>query len=369
MADFEESTEELQARLSQYKEQLMAVEAAILENHEEDSLFKLEADLKEVIVLTEDLIRFKLANESSHADLLHTNAQLLLDTKTEEEYDLSFKEESQDTSSLPPSSLHISSTKSTAADARAAKLAALTGRTCQTPCQGKLVYGEIMGVAPPDAARGECLIVKFIGWEHQEACSTHQIRLLPSLSAHYCVPGTKLQGLYSEDGKWYDCQIDECTLKGCKVTFSGYGNTEELKFDRIRFPVDHTKEAKSNKAKEILTPGGYRIPEYLTIKATDSETQKLSKKKRIQLLKKKQRTEQMNEAAQVRATSWRKFNTKASTKKVSGYLIGRGYQSIFKSEDQPPPAPSLSSIIAPKSQSFAFIPRRKHDSEEYSTPS
>lgn len=109
----------------------------------------------------------------------------------------------------------------------------------------------------------------------------------------------------------------------------------------------------NRKVKEIVTPGGYRIPEFLTIKDTDTETQKHNKRRKIQQIKKQQRQEQLETEATARATSWRKFASKASNnKKVKGFLTGKKRESIFKSTDDKP-----ADQVAAK----GFLPRRKYD--------
>eukprot|EP00922_Rhytidocystis_sp_ex-Travisia-forbesii_P036742 GHVS01054650.1.p1 GENE.GHVS01054650.1~~GHVS01054650.1.p1 ORF type:complete len:248 (+),score=56.08 GHVS01054650.1:190-933(+) len=111
------------------------------------------------------------------------------------------------------------------------------------------------------------------------------------------------------------------------------------------------------KVKEIVTPGGYRIPEFLTIKETDTATQRHQKKRKVQAIKKEQRQEVLETEANARATSWRKFSTKANTKKVKGFFTGRKHESIFKSSDEVAPPPSTNILSA----GSGFIPRRRHD--------
>eukprot|EP00438_Fugacium_kawagutii_P035956 Skav233249 [mRNA] locus=scaffold2371:15358:21333:- [translate_table: standard] len=59
--DFSQSAEELLTKLDTYREQLAQVEEALEQQPDEPSLVKLKNDLTEVIVLTEDLVKYQAA--------------------------------------------------------------------------------------------------------------------------------------------------------------------------------------------------------------------------------------------------------------------------------------------------------------------
>eukprot|EP00918_Siedleckia_nematoides_P086992 GHVU01191357.1.p1 GENE.GHVU01191357.1~~GHVU01191357.1.p1 ORF type:complete len:205 (+),score=48.27 GHVU01191357.1:268-882(+) len=174
------------------------------------------------------------------------------------------------------------------------------------------------------------------------------MRLLPICDPSHCHPGTMAIGLYGEDGQWYDCEVQEVGSRSLRVRYTEYNNEEEIPFDRIRLKRGDDAEAaakeKKRKAKEILTPAGYRIPQTLQISTADSEHVKKQKKKKIQLLKKQQRNDQVEEEARGRASAWQHHTQKAKTKRLisrnltSMTLTGLRQQtnaSIFKTSDLP----------------------------------
>lgn len=65
--------------------------------------------------------------------------------------------------------------------------------------------------------------------------------------------------------RWYDCSIIAATPFGFRVRFTDYKNEEDLPGDRVRAPRKAVPKKRTN---DIITPGGYRIPQYLAAKPT-----------------------------------------------------------------------------------------------------
>eukprot|EP00922_Rhytidocystis_sp_ex-Travisia-forbesii_P036740 GHVS01054648.1.p1 GENE.GHVS01054648.1~~GHVS01054648.1.p1 ORF type:complete len:245 (+),score=64.19 GHVS01054648.1:113-847(+) len=234
MAEFGDSLDELGEKLSQYRQQLVAVEQALAAQPDEPALDKLRSDLYEVISLTEDLVQFQ-----------------------------------QDAASGA------------------------------IPSQLTAVVGDQQELQ-----------------DHQQEQQQHK------------QTATARKGDKNKDGRI-----------------------------RTNAQAAATAATIKKKVKEIVTPGGYRIPEFLTIKETDTATQRHQKKRKVQAIKKEQRQEVLETEANARATSWRKFSTKANAKKVKGFLTGRKHESIFKSSDEVAPPPTTNILSA----GSGFIPRRRHD--------
>jgi len=285
MVDFTQSAEELLTKLDTYREQLAQVEEALEQQPDEPSLQKLKNDLSEVIVLTEDLVKYQAAAPTT--------------------------DEAEAAVTRPSSSSKSVHT-------------ALIGRTCEAFYEQKWYNAEIISVRRDERGIERCT-ADFIGFQNQREYKITDIRMLRPPHPAQCQPGTKCQAIF-EDGLWYDCMITEQTEKGYKVTFAD-ATKIEVKFDQVRLG----KAEKKRTVKEILTPAGYRIPESLVIQKTDTDDQKETKQRKIQAIKKQQRVEKVEDDSLKKQTSWQKFfHNKASIKSKCGFMSGKPKESIFK---------------------------------------
>ena len=120
--------------------------------------------------------------------------------------------------------------------------------------------------------------------------------------------GYKGQCKYSQDQLYYDCEVQGITDHGCAVIYTQYGNTEEVPIQYIR-PFIQKQAKKENKDNSLSL---IKIPENLKILPTDTEEEKLRKKKKIKAIKNKNRVVvQELEVANVQ-NNWKKFVTKVS---------------------------------------------------------
>uniref|UniRef100_A0A7S1L8B7 Tudor domain-containing protein n=1 Tax=Alexandrium catenella TaxID=2925 RepID=A0A7S1L8B7_ALECA len=296
MADFTQSAEELLTKLDTYREQLAQVEEALEQQPDESSLVKLKNDLTEVIVLTEDLVKYQAAAPAA-------------------------AEEPKPVETAPSSS---------GRPAQKSVHTALIGRTCEAFFEQKWYNAEIKSVRRDD--RGiERSTVDFIGFQNQREYKVTDVKMLRPPHPAQCQAGTKCQAIFPEDGLWYDCVITEQTEKGYKITFTDYGTKAEVKFDQIRIGGSAKGNEKKRTIKEVATPAGYKIPESLVIQKADSEEVIETKKRKIQAIKKQQRVDRIEENSMKQQSSWQKFfYTKASTKSKCGFMSGKPKESIFK---------------------------------------
>mmetsp|Transcript_27158 Transcript_27158/g.63150 ORF Transcript_27158/g.63150 Transcript_27158/m.63150 type:complete len:327 (-) Transcript_27158:146-1126(-) len=296
MADFTQSAEELLTKLDTYREQLAQVEEALEQQPDEPSLQKLKNDLTEVIVLTEDLVKYQAAAPDEQAAPEPTAA--------------SSKQHSQ------AKSVHT----------------ALVGRTAEAFFEQKWYNAEIITVRRDERGIERCT-VEFIGFQNQREYKITDVRMLRPPHPAQCQPGTRCQAIFEEDGLWYDCMITEQTEKGYKVTFSDYGSKQEVKFDQVRLSSNRGGDKKRT-IKEVTTPSGYKIPESLVIQKTDTDEQKETKARKIQAIKKAQRTDKLDEEASKKQAGWQKFfHNKASVRSKTGFMSGKPKESIFKVPD------------------------------------
>ncbi|CAE8605805.1 unnamed protein product, partial [Polarella glacialis] len=302
MADFTQSAEELLTKLDTYREQLAQVEEALEQQPDEPSLVKLKNDLTEVIVLTEDLVKYQAA------------------APTEEEQ----KEQEKGRASAGPGA--------PGAGRSAAKSVhtALIGRTCEAFFEQKWYNGDIKSVRRDERGQERCQ-VEFIGFANTREFKVTDVRMLRPPHPAQCQPGTRCQAIFPEDGLWYECVITEQTEKGYKITFTDYGSRAEVKFDQIRLQSSGKVAEKKRQIKEVVTPAGYKIPESLTIAKTDTEEVIDTKRRKIQAIKKQQRSDKLEAESSKGQVGWQKFfNNKASTRSKTGFLTGKPKESIFK---------------------------------------
>mmetsp|Transcript_51452 Transcript_51452/g.115727 ORF Transcript_51452/g.115727 Transcript_51452/m.115727 type:complete len:326 (+) Transcript_51452:80-1057(+) len=293
MADFTQSAEELLTKLDTYREQLAQVEEALEQQPDEPSLVKLKNDLTEVIVLTEDLVKYQAAAPAAAEEAAAAEVT---------------------TTGRPQSkSVHT----------------ALVGRTCEAFYEQKWYNGEIKSVRRDDRGIERCT-VDFIGLQNQREYKVTDVKMLRPPHPAQCQPGTRCQAIFPEDGLWYECVITEQTEKGYKITFTDYGSKAEVKFDQVRL-VSLKAAEKKRTIKEVTTPAGYKIPESLVIQKADAEDIIDTKRRKIQAIKKQQRVDRIEEDSIKKQSSWQKFfHTKASTRSKCGFMSGKPRESIFK---------------------------------------
>ncbi|CDJ58530.1 hypothetical protein, conserved [Eimeria maxima] len=377
MAEFEESLEELKAKQKVYEEQLQQVEDALKQEETED-LKRLQADLKEVIQLTRHLVEYKQQQEQQLADSsAEAAAAAAAAAVTAAVAAAAAPQESSTTDKQPSPAVAApreqqqaaSRTDTSATPAPAAAIqeqqsrGPLVGRTCSAEYEGKRYYASIVEVKR-DPKEGERVVVDFIGWGNREEYPLQQVVLLPQASATDFPVGTAAQAIYSGDGRWYDCSIIATTPFGFRVRFTEYKNEEDLPGDRVRAP---RKAVPKKRANDIITPGGYRIPQYLAAKPTDTQAQKNSKKRRVKAIKQQQKTEQAEQQLTDSAKSWQQFNKKAVKKAMPGFMTGRGHESIFRGIEV---KPNINPVEASRQLQLqqTFMPRRKHDFDEGNLP-
>mmetsp|Transcript_145656 Transcript_145656/g.405886 ORF Transcript_145656/g.405886 Transcript_145656/m.405886 type:complete len:329 (+) Transcript_145656:87-1073(+) len=296
MADFTQSAEELLTKLDTYREQLAQVEEALEQQPDEPSLVKLKNDLTEVIVLTEDLVKYQAAAPAAE------EAAAAVEATT--------------TGRPQQKSVHT----------------ALVGRTCEAFYEQKWYNAEIKSVRRDDRGIERCT-VDFIGFQNQREYKVTDVKMLRPPHPAQCQAGTRCQAIFPEDGLWYECVITEQTEKGYKVTYADYGTKADVKFDQIRLGGGGGGKVaeKKRSIKELATPAGYKIPESLVIQKTDSDEVIETKKRKIRLIKKQQRVDRIEDDAIKQQSSWQKFfYTKASTRSKCGFLSGKPKESIFK---------------------------------------
>jgi hypothetical protein len=85
-------------------------------------------------------------------------------------------------------------------------------------------------------------------------------------------PGLKCQCKYGVDQKWYDCTIEAATEYGYSVTYTEYGNKEEVPIEYLRPFSERKDKSKATSGSTVAGAGPLiSIPENLKILPTDTE--------------------------------------------------------------------------------------------------
>ncbi|KAL7066212.1 hypothetical protein ACR3K2_33410 [Cryptosporidium serpentis] len=299
MNELDEPLDILEKKKNYYIEQLKLVEDQLIiinGNENNDILIKLRDDLIEIINLTSDLIKYKCSvelnettnistivptnneniNEVTKFSEIHSNLPLNKSIKLEDSFDY-----------ILPSIVDINEKSFN------------IGRTVElNSTDNYKKYAKI---------ESELRIgykVRLFGSNKTIEISKAKVHLLPELTN--LKKDDDAEALYSYDGCWYACKIKDVKQNGYLIEYSGYEEDDIIPFDRIRIPKKSDKIfGNESNISNIITPAGYKIPENLIIKPTDSEKMKFDKRRKISAIKKQQRNDFIESCAIKRQNSWK----------------------------------------------------------------
>ena len=142
-------------------------------------------------------------------------------------------------------------------------------------------------------------------------------------------PGLKCQCRFAADRKWYDCVVDEITPHGFNVTYTKFGNKEEVPLEYLRHtPVTALKVDK-------VEATGFVVPDNLKILPTDTEEEKQKKKRKIKAIKSKNRLDIKDKEQSAVQNSWKAFTVKNANKaKKTGSVSHIKKRSMFASPEE-----------------------------------
>mmetsp|Transcript_786 Transcript_786/g.1346 ORF Transcript_786/g.1346 Transcript_786/m.1346 type:complete len:322 (-) Transcript_786:210-1175(-) len=149
------------------------------------------------------------------------------------------------------------------------------------------------------------------------------------LTADHVAPGLKCQCKFALDRKWYDVEVEESTPHGFMIKYVNFGNKEEVPVEYLRKTPIAVLQGDSRDS------GGVVIPEKLKILPTDTEEEKLQKKKRIKGMKSKNRLDAIDKERSAVQNSWKAFSAKKAIKtKTSGGVPHVKKRSMFASPQE-----------------------------------
>jgi survival-of-motor-neuron-related-splicing factor 30 len=276
---------DLAEKLRTYAEQLAQVEQLLAQDPANEQFKKLRQDLLEVTKLTEDLLKYDHEKK----------AEVTVDETQDPEQGID----------IDPFQVGMR-------------------------CEGK--FNDSWYPAVITAVAGGAYTVVYIGFGNTEVVDSDGIRPLiceDPLDPSHIVVGAELVGRYSGDGKYYDVIVEAVTDFGYRVAFTEYGNSEELPLEylRVRSTTGVLPDANEGLVREA--DGTYRIPEHLKVLPSDSEQDRLRKRRRVKGLKQKLKQREADESRDSSKNSWQAFQSKGAKRRVAGSMKGVRKASIF----------------------------------------
>eukprot|EP00597_Dinobryon_sp_UTEXLB2267_P004382 CAMPEP_0170075320 /NCGR_PEP_ID=MMETSP0019_2-20121128/12471_1 /TAXON_ID=98059 /ORGANISM="Dinobryon sp., Strain UTEXLB2267" /LENGTH=321 /DNA_ID=CAMNT_0010286199 /DNA_START=1003 /DNA_END=1965 /DNA_ORIENTATION=+ len=297
-----ENREELTSRIVIYEQQLQQVNQLLQLDAQNLQFLKLKEDLEKVIHLTTDLIKQTNANSGSSEA-----------PKSESDDDENGNDDSDDEQNVV---------------AKTGKIE--VGEVIEASSGERVYAGVVTGIINETECR-----IKYFEFESEVSLPVSSFQRAPPATVNRSEVkiGFKCQCKYATDQNYYDAVVTAVTMYGYLVTYSQYGNSEEVPLEYLKHLPNAPKKAQNKKwdGKSLIP-----IPDNLKYLPTDTEEEKLRKKKKMKAIKSKNRL--ITKEVEVTAVqqTWQKFVTKKATKKVTSLsaaaLVGKKH-SMFKSPD------------------------------------
>lgn len=173
--------------------------------------------------------------------------------------------------------------------------------------------------------------IDWIGYTEKSTVPAKYIKVAKHPDASQLAEGYFCESLYLQDGCWYPCMIERIFEDGYLVRFKKFGNKETVPLEYLRLKPE---DVKKNKEKEKEGLDNFVKPEKLKYKPTDTEEQKLAKKKKLKALKANHKRKIIEKSNKDKQESWLNFQHKGS-RSGKGYFQAAKPQkdSIFKTPD------------------------------------
>jgi len=173
--------------------------------------------------------------------------------------------------------------------------------------------------------------IDWIGMAAKSTVPAQYIKVQKVVDPLKLTAGTFCEALYSGDGQIYPCvieKVNEPMGSTYVVKFKKYENKETVPLEYMKFDA---KLAGKKRQAQIEDEDNLKIPEYLKGKKSDTDAQKLAKKKKVKALKNNFKIKQIEKETRAKQDTWHSFTNKATQSK-RGYF-SKKVDSIFKSPD------------------------------------
>lgn len=327
------SLEGLLSQISQNESQLAQVNEFLAADPHNADFLQLRDDLFNAIAMTNDLIRVQEERRNmTHASISEITAPH--EVKSEQQHNLppsskkAHKEEEVDTRNDNNDSNNNNEDNDEFEERVDLRV-------------GPIDIGEVVEVSGADRPypgvlleylnEGKDCRVKYFEFADEVNVPLPLLTRIPlgGYAAHEVFVGLKCQCKYATDQRYYDAEIKARTEHGYHVTYTQYLNSEEVPLEYLRPKLARKGDKKGAKTEDksmALRP----IPEKLKILPTDTEEEKIRKKKKIKAIKSVNREiEKETELKEVQ-NSWQKFRAKGSKRALEGLTK----QSMFAAPDK-----------------------------------
>lgn len=293
-------------KIEAYKEQLAQIEAYLTSDQTNPEWLKLKHDIENVIKMTETLIQVQ--NKESQQ---------------------SSSGESSSSSSGTHTAVNVNATSSSISEVESFQAITTVQVGDRIEVIGDRPYA---GVVTAVSADSSTCTLKYFEVGKEVTLPLSRMRKLVSkhgLTSEQVGPGLKCQCRFAADRRWYDVVIDELTPHGYMVTYTKFGNKEEVPLEYLRHTPIAVLQGDNTGSGEVV------IPENLKILPTDTEEEKLKKKKRIKGIKSKTRLENIDKERSAVQNTWKAFSNKTSKlSKKSGGIPHVKKRSMFASPEE-----------------------------------
>ena len=262
-----ESQSELESKLSLYAQQLSQVDELLQIDANNPQFLKLKEDLVSVISLTKALLIQVIGSSPSSQPIGNQSS------------------ESSATNGGNTSTIHAVPSAKPANNAT--KTGAIqVGEVVEVLGDQRVYAGVVTEVINDTEYK-----IKYFEYPTEVSLPVNSLQRLPSgaFTNETITQGLNCQCKYATDQNWYDCQVTALTEYGCIVTYTAYGNCEEVPLAYLRPSAatltknaHYNNSASSSSAQQSSGGGGGKnsktgagglipIPESLTILPTDTE--------------------------------------------------------------------------------------------------
>jgi survival-of-motor-neuron-related-splicing factor 30 len=281
----ETSIEEIEAKISEYKQNLLQIET-ILEREKEktmqmqeavslsriNDLINLKKDLILAISYQEDLKKFKTINDPN---IFNTSPLI--------------------------STIH-------------------TGKICTGFFEGESRW--YLAIIHEINQNDQTANIQWLGFKENATLPFKFIKIQDTTDKADLEIGADCEAIYYEEGKWYQASIEKISELGVHVKYKKYEEVEVVSFDSVRITPDQ-KLANYKKKQELQKKGKesdtleFKIPDYLKISPADNEAQRLSKRKRVKSMKNNHKQKVIEKISNEKQQVWQNFAEKINKSKMS----------------------------------------------------
>jgi hypothetical protein len=238
-----ESQADLQAKIALYTQQLGQVDELLQLDPSNAQFLKLKEDLNQLIGLTKTLLVQVLSGGGKPAE-----------------------------AAAPSSSTPNTAQPSSSAAAIVRKGAIQVGEVVEVTGGERLYAGVVTGIINATEYK-----IKYFEYADEVSLPVTSLQRIPLsfYSAEQVQVGMTCQCKYALDQTYYDCKVTAITPNGCMVTYTAYGNSEEVPIAYLKPQTSAAKPPLMHGGKlagKNVTSGGLiPIPDSLQILPTDTE--------------------------------------------------------------------------------------------------